>query len=127
MVMKSLCGLLQLLVMVALLQALLSEEALAAAADDGNDSHQQQQSIMNILYSILGHLFTTLETWIRAFSFGFGLHLLLYIFSKPNVTSEELKQRMNVSFICGIAFGCFCFGGSMIFPAHIRQQWWESA
>jgi hypothetical protein len=72
------------------------------------------------------YLSTTLETWIRAFAFGFGGHLLFYImYLNPDATHDDVRKRMHVSIICGLAMGCFCFGGSMVFPSSYRSQWWE--
>ena len=71
------------------------------------------------------NLATTLETWIRAFSFGFGSHMLVYIFRNPNVTYEDIQVRFRVSMVCGVAMGCFVFGLSLMIPSYLRQQWFD--
>jgi hypothetical protein len=56
----------------------------------------------------------TVETFFRAFCFGYGVHVLYLLYLNPNATFETLKGRMNVSFMAGLAFGCVVYGGSMV-------------
>eukprot|EP00523_Entomoneis_sp_CCMP467_P005941 CAMPEP_0168734412 /NCGR_PEP_ID=MMETSP0724-20121128/8800_1 /TAXON_ID=265536 /ORGANISM="Amphiprora sp., Strain CCMP467" /LENGTH=213 /DNA_ID=CAMNT_0008781515 /DNA_START=29 /DNA_END=671 /DNA_ORIENTATION=+ len=69
----------------------------------------------------------TLETLLRAFALGFGGHLLLYMtMQNPSATYEQLKERFRVSLMCGVAMGCVVFGSSLMVPANLRSQWFES-
>ena len=58
----------------------------------------------------------TIETFVRAFCFGYGLHVLLYLFHHPDAKYEDIRMRMKVSMIAGLAFGCLAYGGSMVSP-----------
>jgi hypothetical protein len=89
----------------------------AAVSQDASSSCPSQgDSAWSIfLLQVVIYLSGTIETWVRAFCFGFGVHILIYLLMvNPNATFEELKARMNVSLTAGVAFGCVVYGGSMV-------------
>ena len=113
-----------------LILALIAELAVAWDTSTTSSSEGEIRSCAtntwdDILKDGFVYLAGTAETWIRAFSFGFGAHMLVYIFRNTNATYDDLKVRFNVSVVCGVAMGCFVFGSSLLLPSYLRQQWFE--
>lgn len=81
-----------------------------------NSSCERDDYAWNILaIQAIQYLSGTIETFFRAFCFGYGVHVLIYLLClHPNTTFDELKARMNVSLTAGLAFGCIVYGGSMV-------------
>jgi hypothetical protein len=78
-------------------------------------SRQEDSAWSMFLLQAVLYVSSTVETFLRAFCFGFGVHILMYLLMvNPNATYEELKSRMNVSMTAGLAFGCVVYGGSMV-------------
>jgi len=100
-------------------------------------------------------LATTFEVLVRGFTLGFGIRMLHYLFWEPhhgtttntntnttNHASEielelelEAQQRARfikslptkalVSAVAGLSLAAFLHGSSIVFPAHLRQEWFH--
>jgi hypothetical protein len=105
------------LLFVAYCQVVVGLVVVTAVSQDSNSScPSQEDSAWSIfLLQAVIYLSGTIETWVRAFCFGFGVHILMYlVMVNPNATFEALKGRMNVSLTAGVAFACVVYGGSMV-------------
>ena len=99
----------------------------AAATPSFDSTHDRNGHNANTMFmqEALLYMGTTIETWIRAFGLGFGGHVLLYLIKNPGASYEDVRTRIQVSLICGVAMGCFVFGSSLVVPSSLRNQWFD--
>lgn len=87
----------------------------------------------------------TFEVLVRGFTLGFGIRMLNYLFWEPhngtkttNHASESeiepqkrarfvksLSTKALVSAVAGLSLAAFLHGSSIVFPAHVRQEWFH--
>ena len=66
----------------------------------------------------------SVEVWVRAFALGFGAHMLALLFwENRDADIEDIKRRLPVSIVSGVAVACFVFGCSFFLPAQFRINW----
>jgi hypothetical protein len=85
----------------------------------------------------------TFEVLVRGFTLGFGIRMLKYLFWEPhhgtkttNTASEAEQQKRArfvkslptkalVSAVAGLSLAAFLHGSSIVFPAHVREEWFH--
>ena len=78
------------------------------------------------MLALSSYFASSLEVFLRAFALGFGAHMLTLLFwEKRDVDFDEVKKRLPISLISGVAVACFVFGSSFFLPAQFRINWFE--
>mmetsp|Transcript_29271 Transcript_29271/g.54963 ORF Transcript_29271/g.54963 Transcript_29271/m.54963 type:complete len:148 (+) Transcript_29271:51-494(+) len=95
----------------------------STSAKETEDTCSKSSGWNELLLDTFRYSATTCETFLRAFCFGFGAHLLIYLFHHPDAQFQELKTRINVSAVAGLAMGCVVYGASLMLPTWLRAQW----
>ena len=69
---------------------------------------------------------SSVEVWLRAFALGFGAHMLVLLFwENRDADFGEVKKRLPISLVSGVAVACFVFGSSFFLPVQFRMNWFE--
>lgn len=69
---------------------------------------------------------SSVEVFIRAFALGFGSHMLSFLFwEKRDADFEDVKRRLPISVVSGVAVACFVFGISFFVPVQFRINWFD--
>lgn len=106
-------------------------DSVASVVGVPQDPPEQQMPTMEsprVALMVASYLARTFEVWLRAFGLGFGAHLMIYLYYvKRDATLDEVKTRIPVSLVSGVAMACFVFGLSILLPTQFRVNWFDYA
>jgi hypothetical protein len=77
------------------------------------------------ILAILTSAYTTIETMVRSFAFGFGARMLKFTIVDQNEERDKLHDRLSKSAEVGISVASIVLGMGLFIPVRFRTLWFE--